>query len=671
MLRIGIDTGGTFTDIAIYDGDRLGIGKVATTPEDPSRGSASGLAHHLEDGLPISILGHGTTIGTNALLQQRLPPTALVTTAGFGDVVDIGRQKRLGLYDLDPRKPAVAVEPHLRLEVRERVDAEGRVLEPLDTDGLEPIADALASAREEGLAAVAIGFLHAYRNPTNELEAERYLRERLDPELVICRSSAVLPEFREYERFSSTILNAALTPVLAPYVRRLRDRVVRSHPVRNLFITQSDGTLLQAGEIARLPIRSVLSGPASGVVGAAAVMERVGDRDYVTLDMGGTSTDICAVQGGEPLRRAEVTIGGYVVRTPALDIHTIGAGGGSVAEIDAGGHLKVGPQSAGADPGPASYGRGGTRATVTDAAVVLGYLRPDSRLAGSISLNRGAAVHAIEPLAERLGVSLEKAAAGIIDVEVSSIERAVRTLVAGRGIDMREYALCVFGGAGPLLASKVARALEAREVVIPAHPGLLCAVGLLVADLSRVFSETQKLPLTTEGWRHGTASLARLEEAGREWHRDSRLTHAELALSPSVDMRYAGQNHEITVEVPDPPPAGQAPLRAAFENRHRQLYGFTLDRPADFITWRLTATLSLPGYTMDEWHGNGDRPRSEGRAFVDGRWRDAAILQRETLARGESLQGPAVVQQMDSTVLLLPEDEARVDEFGNLLIRAV
>jgi N-methylhydantoinase A len=673
MIRIGVDTGGTFTDIAVHDGDRLRVGKVPTTPDDPSVGSAEGLARRLdEDEQPISILGHGTTIGTNALLQQALPLTALITTAGFRDVVDIGRQKRLGLYDLDPRKPNVPVERELRFEVPERIDADGTVVEPLDSAALEPIGDALEAARPRGLAAVAIGFLHAYQNPAHELETERYLRARFGDDLVVCRSSAVLPEFREYERFSSTILNAALTPILAPYVERLRRRVEDAHPpgLRNLLVTQSDGTLLQAEEIAALPIRSVLSGPASGVVGAEALMERLGDRNYVTLDMGGTSTDICAVQDGRPLRRADVTIGGYVVRTPALDIHTIGAGGGSIAALDAGGHLKVGPESAGASPGPASYGRGGTRPTVADATVVLGHLRPEGRLAGSIALDRNAAVKALEPLADGLGLSLEEAAEGVLAVEVSSIERAVRTLVAGRGIDMREYALCVFGGAGPLLASRVARALEAREVVIPPHPGLLCAVGLLVADLSRVFSETRKLPLTADGWREGREVLARLEAEGREWHRRAGLDGAPLGLARAVDMRYAGQNHEIAVEIREPASATPGPLREAFEDRHRRLYRFALDRPADFVTWRVTASLSPPSYRVAEWRGGGDGARATGRVYIAGDWHDAAVVPRERLAAGDRLAGPAVVQQMDSTVLLMPDDEAEVDRYGNLHIRA-
>jgi len=672
VIRIGIDTGGTFTDVAIYDGDELRVGKVPTTPDDPSRASAEGLARHLDEDTPISILGHGTTIGTNALLQRALPLTALITTAGFRDVVDIGRQKRLGLYDLDPRKPNVPVERELRFEVRERIDATGAVVEPLDTATLEPIGDALETAgAQRGLAAVAIGLLHAYQNPDHELEVERYLRARFGARFVVCRSSAVLPEFREFERFSSTILNAALTPVLGPYVERLRRRVEEQHApgLRNLFVTQSDGTLLQAEEIAILPIRSVLSGPASGVVGAKALMDPLGEHRYVTLDMGGTSTDICAVQDGEPLRRAEVTIGGYVVRTPALDIHTIGAGGGSIAELDAGGHLKVGPESAGADPGPASYGLGGTRPTVTDAAVVLGHLRPESRLAGSIELRRDAAVEALQPLATSLGLSLEEAAEGVLAVEVSSIERAVRTLVAGRGIDMRDYALCVFGGAGPLLASQVARALDAREVLIPPHPGLLCAVGLLVADLSRVFSETRRLPLTAEGWREGRRVLERLEAEGRDWHRRADLTGAEPGLHHAVDMRYAGQNHEITVEIPDPPPTTEAPLREAFEQRHRRLYRFVLDRPRDFVTWRVTATLSPPRYRAAEWRA-GDGASERGRIFVGGRWHDADLVRRESLAVGDRVAGPAVVGQMDSTVLLLPDDVATVDRYGNLHVRA-
>jgi N-methylhydantoinase A len=673
VIRAGIDTGGTFTDIAIYEDGELRVGKVPTTPDDPSRASAEGLAERVDRDAPISILGHGTTIATNALLQHAVPRTALITTLGFRDVVDIGRQKRLGLYDLDPRKPEVPVERDLRFEVTERVNAQGEVLEALDETELGPIGDALEEAvREDGLAAVAIGFLHAYQNPEHELAVERYLRERFGDELVVCRSSAVLPEFREYERLSSTILNAALTPVLAPYVRRLQGRIETEQALdlRNLLITQSDGTLLQAEEIAALPIRSVLSGPASGVVGAMAIMDRLGERNYVTLDMGGTSTDICAVQDGEPLRRADVEIGGFVARTPSLDIHTIGAGGGSIAALDSGGHLKVGPRSAGADPGPASYGKGGREPTVTDATVVLGYLRPESRLAASIELNAEAAAEAIQPLADSLGRSLEEAAAGILAVEVSSIERAVRTLVAGRGIDMRDYALCVFGGAGPVLASEVARALDAREILIPPHPGLLCAVGLLVADLSRVFSETRKLPLDDAGWRGGQEVLDELREQGLEWRRRAGLDDAELTLSESVDMRYGGQNFEITVALPESRPPSVVALREAFEERHEKLYRFTLDRPADFVTWRVTAALSLPSYSVAEPPNPAGEARdaAEGRVFIDGRWRDATIVERGNLPVGARLEGPAVVSQMDSTVLLLPGDEGCVDDLGNLRI---
>lgn len=649
------------------------MGKVPTTPQDPSEGSAEGLIGHLHAGEPVAILGHGTTIATNALLQQALPSTALITSAGFRDVVEIGRQKRLGLYDLDPRKPNVPVARELRFELPERIDADGTVVQALHHGALESVGDALARARERGLVAVAIGFLHAYRNPEHELEVERYLRERFGDQLIVCRSSAVLPEFREYERLCATILNAALTPILAPYVRRLQRRIEDLHRpgVRNLFITQSDGSLLQAQEIAALPIRSVLSGPASGVVGAQAVMTPLGDDDYVTLDMGGTSTDICAVQAGEPLRRAEVTIGGYVVRTPALDIHTIGAGGGSIAALDAAGHLKVGPRSAGAVPGPASYGRGGTEPTVTDATVVLGHLPSKSRLAGSVALDREAAVEALAPLAAGLDLSVEQAAAGVLAVEASQIERAVRTLVAGRGIDVRDCTLCVFGGAGPLLASQVARALDAREVLIPPHPGLLCAIGLLVADLSRVFSETRKLPLGAEGWREGRRVLERLAAAAREWHERADLPAAELHLHRSVEMRYTGQNHEVAVPIGDLGEAGESLLREAFEARHQALYRFTLHRPADFVTWRVTAVLSLPGHRAGAWTDGVAAPETarSARVYVEAQWHDAQVLRRECLPAGERVAGPAVVHQMDSTILLLPGDEGVVDEHGNLRIR--
>jgi N-methylhydantoinase A len=472
----------------------------------------------------------------------------------------------------------------------------------------------------------------------------------------------VLPEFREYERFCATAINAALTPLMAPYLRRLRERL---DGVENLFITQSDGTLLQADEIAALPIRSVLSGPSSGVVGAAAVMQRLGERDYVTLDMGGTSTDICAVQDGEPLRRAEAEIGGFVVRTPALDIHTIGAGGGSIAALDAGGHLHVGPRGAGADPGPASYGRGGSEPTVTDAAVVLGHLPAERALASGIALDHDAAAAAIRPLAERLDTTLEEAAAGILALEAAGIERAVRTLVAGRGIDIRESALCVFGGAGPLLASHVARALHARKVVIPPYPGLLCAIGLLVADLSRVFSETRKLALDADGWQAGREVLDRLRAAARDWHRATGLG-GEPVLAEAVDMRYAGQNHEIAVALPEERPGDVAALRNAFEARHRRLYRFTLDRPADFVTWRVSATLGLPGQAATAGDGGRPQPGATGRLYADGAWTEAAIVDRRALAPGDALGGPAVVSQMDATTVLLPGDEAALDEWGNL-----
>ena len=682
--RVGVDSGGTFTDICLFDVDsqRLEVWKVASTPDDPARG----IAQSVEEGLrrvtdaggdrpatTVGYFGHGTTVATNALIQHRGVATGLVTTEGFRDLLEIGRQKRPDLYDLFVDKPLTLVPRDRRFEVAERVRHTGAVETALDEAAVRASARRLREARVD---AVALCFLYSFVRPEHERRAAAIVREEL-PDAFVCASHEIAPEFREFERLSTTVVNAYLGPVMRGYLGRLGPRLAALGLAVTPHITQSNGGVIGFETAAAMPVRAVLSGPSTGVVGAQAVGVAAGFPDLITFDMGGTSTDVALLQGGQAGIASEATVHGYPLKAPMLDIHTVGAGGGSIAALDTGGLLKVGPQSAGADPGPVCYGRGNTEPTVTDANIVLGTLNPTHLLGGRMAVQRALAVAAIERLADRLGLGPMETAEGIVAVVTANMARAISVISVQRGHDPRDYALMAFGGAGPLHAARLARELDIARVLVPRNPGILCAMGLLLTDLRAGFAATRLLPLDVASAPTVEAAFAALTAQAAAWFAAEGIAPAARRLARTVDMRYAGQNYELAVPLLDGPiiPATLDALGAGFADAHRRRYGFVAEAdPVQLVTFRIEATgvvgkATLPRHPDQGPDGAGAIAASRAVWLAEaGGMVTCPVYDRERLRSGNRFRGPAIVEQMDATTLVLPGMTARVDAYLNLIL---
>jgi N-methylhydantoinase A len=675
--RLGVDVGGTFTDVALWDdaSHRLSVFKLATVPHDPAEGILSGILVITERERiapsELHFVAHGTTVATNALLEGKGARTALITTRGFRDLLEIARQKRPHLYDLQADKTAPLVPRDLRLELRERLLADGSVL---DTLRGEEVDEALATLGGVDPEAIAVCFLYSFLDPTHERQVAARIRERL-PGCYVSLSSEVSPEFREYERLATTVLNAYLGPLIGRYVGRFGENVRALGVPRAPYINQSNGGIISVSTAVRHPVRTLLSGPSAGVMGAAWVARQAGYESLITFDMGGTSTDVARVEGGQPILTRERTINGQPVRIPALEIESVGAGGGSIAWVDSGGALKVGPESAGAHPGPACYGRGSRQATVTDANVVLGRLNATHLLDGRMPLHLDLATLAVEELATRLALSPLDTARGILSVVQTNMLGAIRVVSVRKGYDPRAYTMVAFGGAGPLHAGALARDLGIRQVLIPAVPGIVCALGLLVEPLRLDLVRTRVGLLDALTVDDLDSLFGEMEREADDWLEQESVPPARRRRRRAVDMRYLGQNFELTV--PEPPgPLGLGALRSAFEREHERVYGYAAsDEPVQVVAFRLTALGEIDGVTFPTSPETanlepdeaciGQRPVyfDEKAGFVR-----TAVYRRERLSSGHRLIGPAVVEQMDSTTLILPGQQARVDQWANLLI---
>ena len=675
--RIGVDSGGTFTDICLFDdaSGQVAVWKVSSTPDDPSRGIAEGV----EQGIgrvgaradAVSYFGHGTTVGTNALIQHRGVRTGLITTDGFRDLLEIGRQKRPDLYDLMVEKPPVLVARDLRLGVPERVRHDGAVETALDEQAVREAARVLRAA---GVEAVAISFLYGFVRPDHEEAARRILAEEL-PDAFICTGNEVAPEFREYERMSTAVVNAYLGPVMQRYIHRLAARLetlgLRAAP----HLTQSNGGVIGFEQAARLPVRTVLSGPSTGVVAAQEVGRVAGFADLITFDMGGTSTDVALLQGGVCRLASEATMHGYPIKAPMLDIHTVGAGGGSIAHVDSGGLLKVGPRSCGAFPGPVCYDKGNTEPAVTDANVVLQTLNPTHLLAGRMPVRQDLAKSAIGRLADQLGLGLMETAQGIVSVVTANMARAIRVVSVQRGHDPRDYTLAAFGGAGPLHAARLARELDVTRVLVPRNPGILCAMGLLLTDLRADFATTRLTTLDDLSASTVETAFATLHTQAEAWFEAEAIT--ERRVTRTVDMRYAGQNYELPVDLPDGPvtPASLTALAEGFAAAHRRMYGFVAEgEPVQLVTFRTLAT----GLVRKAEFKPGTDAGPDASAAIAGTrnvWLPEAggfvpcpVYDRDRLRAGNRFTGPAIVEQMDATTLVLPGMVATVEPYMNLIL---
>ena len=557
---IGVDVGGTFTDFYVLDeaSGAAHTGKRPSTPDNPARAIVDGLlalaSRHGIDLAGLRRLSHGTTVGTNALIQRRGGDVVMITTRGFRDLLEIGRQTRPHMYSLVEDHPPPLVERRRRFEIDERMGADGEAI-------TEPAPDAVAAAVEQvrasGADACAVCLLFAFRNPEHEHRVAAALRAAL-PGLPVCTSFEVQPEFREYERFSTTVLNAYLQPVLGRYLSTLEEALADVAPGASIGINQSSGGLMSPARARALPVRTALSGPAAGAMGAAHSAKLSGRRNVITLDMGGTSADVALIRDFRAGVSFERDVAGFPVRLPSVDVETVGAGGGSIAWFDRDGLLKVGPASAGADPGPACYGRGGRQPTVTDANLVLGRLPARGLLAGEMRLDASLARAAIAPIAERLGFEVERTARGMLDVVVANMVRAIRTISVERGYDPREFTLMAFGGAGPLHARDVAAALGVREILVPAAPGILCAQGLIVSDLKEDFVAGDRIPGDAAGLRRLAGHVEALAARARAWFDAERIPAASRRIELAVDARYVGQNFELAVPLAARAPAGAA-----------------------------------------------------------------------------------------------------------------
>ena len=677
--RIGVDSGGTFTDVCLFDetSGRIAVWKVSSTPADPAHAVIEGVreavARIAAQASDISYFGHGTTVATNALIQHRGAATGLITSDGFRDLLEIGRQRRPDLYDLQADKPPVLVERPLRLEVPERLRHDGRVETALDEVA---VRNAVRRLRAAGVEAVAVCFLYSFLDPAHEAAARRIVSEEF-PEAFACASHEVAPEFREYERLSTTVVNAYLGPVIARYIGGVGDRLAALGVTATPHLTQSNGGVIGFDTAARLPVRTVLSGPSTGVVGARVTARLAGVDDVITFDMGGTSTDVALMQGGEVRLAREAVVHGYPIKAPMLDIHTVGAGGGSVAFVDSGGLLKVGPRSAGADPGPACYDRGNDEATVTDANVVLQTLNPAYLLGGRMGVRSDLARAAIDRLAATLGLDGLATAQGIISVVTANMARAIRVISVQRGHDPRDYTLVAFGGAGPLHAARLAAELDIRRVLVPRNPGILCAMGLLLADLRADFATTRLLALSSPAIGEVEVIVAGLRRRCEAWFADAGIEANARRVALSVDMRYAGQNYELSVPLVPGPVSGATidGLAAGFATAHQRLYGFVAENePMQLVTFRAEATGIVRKAELRPTAEAGPDPRSAERGRRDvwlpeaGGFVSCPIYDRDGLAAGNRIAGPAIVEQMDATTLIVPGTNASVDPYLNLLL---
>jgi N-methylhydantoinase A len=680
---LAIDVGGTFTDVTFADA-ASGETWVAKTPSTPGNLSAGFLtavrkALALAGRQPADVLRvlHGTTIATNAILEGKTPPTALVTTAGFKYVLEIGRHdipRHGNLYGWS--KPTRPITPDRVFEVSERLDASGAALTPLDEDEARRVARQLAQL---GVPAVAVVFLHAYANPRHERRMQAILREEY-PEALVSLSSEVLPQFREFERSMATALNAAVMPPVSRYVSVLREALDADGVRAPLLIMKSDGGVTSAATCIRQPVQTVLSGPAAGVIGAVSVARAAGFKDIISIDVGGTSADICLVRDGRPEITKDGAIGPFPLKLPIIDINSIGAGGGSIASAG-GGRLTVGPRSAGAEPGPVCYGHGGTEPTVTDAHLVLGRI-PEALLGGEIPIDVQAARAAIEArIARPLKLGVDDAAAGIVEIIDNTMARAIRAVSVGRGHDPRGFSLVAFGGAGPLHACRLATLLDVPTIVIPPRPGVLSTWGLLDTDIRTPFVRTAGVGARQASGDAGglpavEATWSELETQARAWLDGEQVPRERQSLERSADLRYEHQSFELTCL------AGDGPLTRArldalidtFHREHRRLYTYDMpSAPVELVNLRVTAIGRLPERARPPAPAaRGDSrsaPTGERRVhFASTGFIDCPCYARSGLAPGMAFAGPAIVDQEDTTVLVAPGFHARVDDALNIVL---
>ena len=676
-ILIGIDTGGTFTDVVLCDlsSNYYTYFKLPTSTGKPSQAVLDGIKGILElSNLPsnrVEFLVLGTTLGTNAVLEGKCSNTGMITTNGFGDILELARQRKPHTFNLDILKPTPIVKRDCRMEVSERIDYEGKELLPLNE---EEVIQAVAVLRTKNVEAVAICMMHSYANPTHEKRAAEILKE-IWPEVYVCVSSEIMPEFREFERFSTTAVNASLMPIMDRYLAEFEAGVADMGIQIQPRVMQSNGGAVTPKAVRLAPVNTFFSGPSGGVIGAIGLGEQVGIHDLITFDMGGTSTDVCLIKDGVPVKKDLREIAGFPVRTRTIDIHTIGAGGGSIAWVDAGGLLKVGPMSAGAYPGPVAYGRGGTKATVTDANVILGRLNPKSILGGRMEIFPELAKNAIKDhLVPALKVNLERAASGILEIINVNMMGAVRVISIEQGIDARDFTLLAFGGAGPLHAADVALNMGIKHVLIPPRPGLLSAIGLLHADICGDFSVTRLVKADSQNIDYINKGFNELHARGKAWLDSEIGSTSDAQFVWNIDVRYFGQNSELSLSIEDSC-LDENKLNLLLEQyhiNHTEFYGYAMrDQVIEIVNLRLMVRALRTHPPVERFKSSNtelDKSVVESRQvwFFDYGYVQTKIYERNLLPLNCEFNGPAIIEQMDTTTVVPPQFIVKNDEFGFL-----
>jgi N-methylhydantoinase A len=682
--RVTVDTGGTFSDFVFFNEDTgaISITKVPSTPSEPFQAVLNGVKELVDNGVnarDISFFCHGTTVGTNALLEEKGAKTGLLVTQGFRGIYEVMEQTRgygPATYDLFFEKPRLLAPPYLTEEIPERVDFRGNALKPIE---MEPSREAVKRLKKKGVQSVAVCFLFSFLNPDHELKIKEIFAAEF-PDATLSLSCEVLPQIREFYRMSTTVINAYIAPVMANYISRLENRLKELGVMTpKLYIMQSNGGVSTFEGSTKKPVATVLSGPAGGVIASMGTCERIGVNNIITFDMGGTSCDVALIHQSHPVITTQGKINQRPISLPMLDIHTVSAGGGTIARIDVVGGLQVGPHSAGADPGPVSYNRGGEEITVTDANIVTGVLDPDHFLGGRMKLDKAKAEKILEEkIAKPLGLSRLEAADGILDIINVKMEEAIKAVSSQRGYDIRDFTLVAFGGGGPMHAGRIAIDLGIPSVLIPLTPGVHSALGLLMSDVKHDYVRSKLAGLDELDLDEVNQLFAELIDRASAELRSEGFRDNEINLEPFLDLRYAGQGYELTVPSPMPPlkPADLKLMRERFDAQHELASGHKAEtEPVELVSLRLISYGLVPQAKLSPSKAMGrkvNEARSGERKVYFGKQHGmlhCQIYTRDLLEPGHRISGPAIVEQLDTTTVIHPEQEAAVDEYKNLIVR--
>lgn len=676
--RIGVDTGGTFTDVSLIEEatGKVYITKVPSTPENSAVGVMNGVEQILsETGVSsqdVSFFIHGSTVATNTLLEKKGAKTALITTTGFRDVLEIGRQTRPKLYEFRARRADPLIPRNLRWELDERINANGEIIKPIDEKDLEAIYSLI---KDNEIESVVICFINSFLNPENEHQLKRALERKFE-NLAVTASSDILPEIKEYERTSTVAVNGYVMPKMKFYLKDLEKSLKELGVPSELYIMQSNGGIISTDTAVEKPVRTVLSGPAGGVISGVDIAKQTGEGNLITIDMGGTSLDTALINNGNPQYTTNSSINDFPINVPMVEMHTIGSGGGSIAWIDSGGALRVGPHSAGATPGPVCYGKGGEEPTVSDANAILGRLNPESILGGRMKMDIESARRVMEEkVANPLGISVEEAAEGILKVVNANMVRGIRVVSVEKGHDTRDFSLLAFGGAGPLHAVDIAKELESKNVVIPPNPGITCASGMLIADVRHDYVKSFISNTVNVDLNKLNAVFGELEQEALNALENQGFTEDTVKVEKSLDLRYRGQAYDLNIALDSNLIDSQSLEESisVFHSTHERIYGFNrVSEPLEIVNARITSYGLIDKPEDEIKKSQSAEPEYNLRqVYYNGKFEETKILNRETLSSEYVVEGPAILEQLDSTIVIYPNQSAYTDKYGNLIINNI